>query len=134
VRRRWVVEQSVSCNQCGLDTRRWRRRPDYSSRVLVLSSRGCRGARAATNASGSSCPGAGSDLPLSLLLSARGVRGGSYGVYVHHVGEARTARTTKAPLPGAPNVLVVLRHFHRHCYESSPLWFFCWRGLRSLRC
>jgi hypothetical protein len=29
---------------------------------------------------------------------------------------------------------VVLWHFHRHCYKSSPLWFVCWRGLRSLRC
>jgi hypothetical protein len=27
---------------------------------------------------------------------------------------------------------VVLRHFHRCCYRSSPLWFFCWRGLWSL--
>jgi hypothetical protein len=29
-------------------------------------------------------------------------------------------------------VEVVLRHFHRHCLKSR--WFFCWRGLRSLRC
>jgi hypothetical protein len=35
----------------------------------------------------------------------------------------------QAPLPGASNVKVVLRHFHRCCYRSSPLWFFCWRGL-----
>jgi hypothetical protein len=27
---------------------------------------------------------------------------------------------------------VVLRHFHRCCYSSSPLWFFCWRELWSL--
>jgi hypothetical protein len=25
-------------------------------------------------------------------------------------------------------VEVVLRHFHRCRYRSSPLWFFCWRG------
>jgi hypothetical protein len=25
-------------------------------------------------------------------------------------------------------VKVVLRHFHRCRYRSSPLWFFCWRG------
>jgi hypothetical protein len=27
-----------------------------------------------------------------------------------------------------PSVEVVLRHFHRCRYRSSPLWFFCWRG------
>jgi hypothetical protein len=27
------------------------------------------------------------------------------------------------------DVEVVLGHFHRSCYRSSPLWFFCWRGL-----
>jgi hypothetical protein len=31
-----------------------------------------------------------------------------------------------------PNVKVVLRHFHQQYYESSLLWFFYWRGLRSL--
>jgi hypothetical protein len=97
-------------------------------------SHGCRGARAATNASGSSHPGAESDHPLSLLLSARGVRGSSYGVYIHHVGEAGTPKMRKVPLPDALNVEVVLRHFHRHCYESTPMWLFCWRGLMSLGC
>jgi hypothetical protein len=33
------------------------------------------------------------------------------------------------PLPGVPNVEVVLRHFHRSCYRSSPLWFFCGEGI-----
>jgi hypothetical protein len=33
------------------------------------------------------------------------------------------------PLPGVPNVEVVLRHFHRSCYRSSPLWFFCVEGI-----
>jgi hypothetical protein len=33
------------------------------------------------------------------------------------------------PLPGAPNVEVVLGHFHRCRYRSSPLWFFYWEGL-----
>jgi hypothetical protein len=42
-------------------------------------------------------------------------------VYVHDVGEAGTPRMTKVPLPSAPNVEVVLRHFHLHCYESSLL-------------
>jgi hypothetical protein len=28
-------------------------------------------------------------------------------------------------LPGAANVEVVLRHFHRSRYRSSPMWFFC---------
>jgi hypothetical protein len=81
----------VSYSQCGPDIRHWRRRPDHSDRVLALSSsHGCRDARAATSASGSSLSGAGSDLPLSPLLSVRGVRGGSHGVYVHHVDEAGT--------------------------------------------
>jgi hypothetical protein len=30
------------------------------------------------------------------------------------------------------HVEVVLRHFHRCHYRSSPLWFFYWRGLWSL--
>jgi hypothetical protein len=30
------------------------------------------------------------------------------------------------------SVEVVLWHFHWCCYKSSPLWFFCWRGLWSL--
>jgi hypothetical protein len=77
----------VSCDQCGLDTRRWQRRLKRSDRVLVLcSSRDCHGARAATSALGSSRPGVGNDLPLSLLLLVRGVRGSSYGVYIHHIG------------------------------------------------
>jgi hypothetical protein len=32
------------------------------------------------------------------------------------------------PLPSAPNIEVVLRHFHRSRYWSSPLWFFCREG------
>jgi hypothetical protein len=35
----------------------------------------------------------------------------------------------KSPLPDAPNVKVILRHFHRHYYKSSPLWFFVKEGL-----
>jgi hypothetical protein len=38
------------------------------------------------------------------------------------------------PLPDVPNVEVVLRHFHRHCYKNSPLWFFVRRGLWPLDC
>jgi hypothetical protein len=30
------------------------------------------------------------------------------------------------------DVEVVLQHFHQSCYRSSPLWFFCWRGLCPL--
>jgi hypothetical protein len=33
------------------------------------------------------------------------------------------------PLPGVPNVEVVLRHFDRSCYRSSPLCFFCREGI-----
>jgi hypothetical protein len=33
------------------------------------------------------------------------------------------------PLPGAPNIEVVLRHFHWSCYKSSPLWFFYGEGI-----
>jgi hypothetical protein len=39
------------------------------------------------------------------------------------------SRETASPLLGAPNVEVVLRHFHRSRYRSSSLWFFSWRGL-----
>jgi hypothetical protein len=39
------------------------------------------------------------------------------------------ARTKNLPLSGPPNVEVILRLFHRPCYRTRPLWFFCWRGL-----
>jgi hypothetical protein len=49
----------------------------------------------------------------------------------HHRGddnfevvEASLSEKHQAPLPGAPNVEVVLQHFHRSRYKSSPLWFF----------
>jgi hypothetical protein len=48
------------------------------------------------------------------------------------VMELKTKNGGQVPLPGVPNVEVVLRHFHRCCPRSSPLWFFCWRGLWSL--
>jgi hypothetical protein len=32
----------------------------------------------------------------------------------------------------APNVEVVLRHFHRDCYKDSPTVVLCWSGLKSL--
>jgi hypothetical protein len=50
-------------------------------------------------------------------------------VNIHHDDEARKTKNGEMPpLPGAPNVEVVLRHFHRCRYRSSLLWFFCWRG------
>jgi Flp pilus assembly protein TadB len=60
-------------------------------------------------------PRAGTGLSLSLLLLVRGMRGGSHGTNVHHGVDARTPRTMK-PLPGAPNVTVILQYFHQHCY------------------
>jgi hypothetical protein len=48
------------------------------------------------------------------------------------VVEVLLSERHQAPLPGAPNVEVVLRHFHRSRYRSGPLWFFCWRALWSL--
>jgi hypothetical protein len=53
-------------------------------------------------------PGAGSDLSLSHLLSARGMRGGSHGVNVHHGDDAETPKTMKSPLLHASNIKVVL--------------------------
>jgi hypothetical protein len=35
----------------------------------------------------------------------------------------------QASLHGTSNVKVVLRHYHRSRYRSSPLWFFCGEGL-----
>jgi hypothetical protein len=32
-------------------------------------------------------------------------------------------RKEQKPLPSVSNVDVVLRHFYRHCYKSSMLWF-----------
>jgi hypothetical protein len=37
---------------------------------------------------------------------------------------------SKRPLPGAPNVKVVLRYFHRHCYKGSPVVVRWLEGLR----
>jgi hypothetical protein len=36
------------------------------------------------------------------------------------------------PLPGAPNVEVVLRHFHRSCYRSCLMWFFSGKAFSHL--
>jgi hypothetical protein len=47
----------------------------------------------------------------------------------HGVAEASLPEKHQAPLPGAPNVKMVLRHFHRYRYRSSPLLFFYWRRL-----
>jgi hypothetical protein len=38
----------------------------------------------------------------------------------------RNQKQQLTPLPGTPNVKMILRHFHQCCYRSSPLWFFCW--------
>jgi hypothetical protein len=50
------------------------------------------------------------------------------------VMKLKNKNNEKSPLPSAPNIEVVLRHFHRHCYESRPLWFFVRKGLCSLGC
>jgi hypothetical protein len=50
------------------------------------------------------------------------------------VAEASLPEKHQTPLPGSPNVEVVLRHFYRCCYRSSPLWFFCRRRFWSLGC
>jgi hypothetical protein len=123
-----LFEQPTSGNQCGLDTHYWRRCSDSLSRALVLLS--SHGHRVATNTSGSSRPRAGSDLSLSLFHSARGVRGSSHGVYVHHVGEAGTPRTTKS-LP------YLVCQMSKWFYDTSTdtairaalLWFFVREGL-----
>jgi hypothetical protein len=47
----------------------------------------------------------------------------------HGVAEASLSEKHQAPLSGALNVEVVLRHFHQCRYRSSPMWFFYWRGL-----
>jgi hypothetical protein len=40
---------------------------------------------------------------------------------------ATTSETVKG-------VEVILRHFHRYRYKSSPLWFFVGEGLAHIRC
>jgi hypothetical protein len=47
----------------------------------------------------------------------------------HGADRQPTARVKTKPLPSAPNIEVVLRHFHRSRYRSGPLWFFCGEGL-----
>jgi hypothetical protein len=53
-------------------------------------------------------------------------------VNVHHGDEARKTKNGEmAPLPGAPNVEVVLRHFHQCHYGSSTAVVLLLEGLRS---
>jgi hypothetical protein len=52
----------------------------------------------------------------------------------HHDDEARKTKDGEMrPLPGAPNVEVVLRHFHRCRYRSSTAVVLLLEGLRSPR-
>jgi hypothetical protein len=62
----------------------------------------------ATRSVGSSRLRARSNLPLSLLPTTGGMREGNDGSDDHHHGEVGTPRMTKCPLPGAPNIEVVL--------------------------
>jgi hypothetical protein len=135
VRRRRVVEQLMSCHQRGLSGYRRGRCHHYASQMLVpWGGYAYRSRGVATRTSRSAHREEGSGLSLSLLLLVRGVRGDCHGADVHHGDEAGTPRTTgkPPPLPSAPNIEVVFRHFHRHCYKSSLLWFLVWRGLRLL--
>jgi hypothetical protein len=53
-------------------------------------------------------------------------------VNVHHDDEARKTKNGEmGPLPGAPNVKVVLRHFHRCRHWSSTTVVLLLEGLRS---
>jgi hypothetical protein len=53
-------------------------------------------------------------------------------VNIHHDDEARKTKNVEMrPLPGAPNVEVVLRHFHRCRYWSSTAVVLLLEGLRS---
>jgi hypothetical protein len=53
-------------------------------------------------------------------------------VNVHHSDEAgKTKNGEMRPLPGTPNVKVVLRHFHRCRYRSSTAVVFLLERLRS---
>jgi hypothetical protein len=55
-------------------------------------------------------------------------------VNVHHDDEARKIKNGEmSPLPGAPNVEVVLRHFNRCRYWSSTAVVLLLERLRSLR-
>jgi hypothetical protein len=54
-------------------------------------------------------------------------------VNAHHDDEARKTKNGEMrPLPGAPNVEVVLRHFHRCRYRSSTAVVLLLEGHRSL--
>jgi hypothetical protein len=53
-------------------------------------------------------------------------------VNVHHSDETgKTKNGEMRPLPGAPNVEVVLRHFHRCRHWSSTAMVLLLEGLRS---
>jgi hypothetical protein len=54
-------------------------------------------------------------------------------VSAHHDDEARKTKNGEMrPLPGAPNVEVVLRHFHQCHYRSSTAVVLLLEGHRSL--
>jgi hypothetical protein len=54
-------------------------------------------------------------------------------VSAHHDDEDRKTKNDEMPpLPGAPNVKVVLRHFHRYRYRSSTVVLLLLEGHRSL--
>jgi hypothetical protein len=63
------------------------------------------GGRVIARLVGSTRPRERSSLPLKLLSTTGGTRGGSHGSNVHHRGETCTQRMTNTvPLPGTPNV------------------------------
>jgi hypothetical protein len=70
---------------------------------------------------GSSRPRAGSGLSLSLLLSARGMRGGSHGMDIHHGVDAGTPRMTKPPF--------LVRQMSKWFYDTSTS-----TSTRAVRC
>jgi hypothetical protein len=127
---RWrIVEKLTSSDQRGFGGRVRRWSHSRSGRTLALR-RVCdmdhsRADDVTVGTSKSSHPRAGSNLSLSPLLS--GTRGGNHGV-----NDAGTPRMTKNHIPDAPNVKVILQHFHRYCYKSSSLWFIVQKGLGLL--
>jgi hypothetical protein len=107
-----IVEKLVCSDQRGFDGCGWRWRHNRGGHTLARrSGRGGDhhpGGGATTHTTISPNHGVGSSLPLSLLLVARGMGGGSHGMDVHHGVDTGTPRTMKNPLPGTPNVKMVL--------------------------
>jgi hypothetical protein len=127
---RW---RAASSDQPSLGSHgRWWRHCHGGQALALPSGHGghhCCGDCAATHTPGSFRPRAGSGISLSILLSVRGMRGGSHESDVHHGDETRTPRTTKNPPTWCTKCRSGFTTLPPALPYSSSLWFLVDEGL-----